>query len=58
VTVDIYNLTKNVSITNKYFSLELSIHHRILIKMIMVSTNNIKNIGNNKKCFLSSKLAY
>ncbi len=46
-----------VNVSNKGCSFELSIIQRI-VKNKCISFHKTFNIGNNKKCFLSSKSAY
>jgi len=58
---NVYNVTKEISISNKYCSFEL--HQNILKENALrfpqtLSSTTLFNIDNNKKCFLSSKSSY
>ncbi len=52
-------MLQKISVSNKYFSFELSIRQKNPEKnMITVSTKIVSSIDNNKKCYLSTESAY
>jgi len=52
---DFFIVLQIVSISNKHFSIELSIHQRILknkiVSLKILSSTTVFSIDNNKKCY-------